>query len=133
MCHRSAATALHQATVHAEQEARAAARQAEEERRAWELQQAEKDRELERWKEAQRLKLELRERSQLPAAGVRALSDPASGTRASNDREHLREQVVRTLREQPGANKTQLARSLGIGRTLLYGLIDEARKRGELP
>lgn len=41
-------------------------------------------------------------------------------------------QIVRTLREQPNANRAQLARDLGIGRTKLYALIKEAQEKGEL-
>jgi hypothetical protein len=55
----------------------------------------------------------------------------ASGTE-TRSREQLREQVTRAVRERPSANKTELARSLGIGRTLLYSLIKEAREQGEL-
>lgn len=56
----------------------------------------------------------------------------ASGRPANTDRDALREQVVRTLREQPKANRSALARDLGIGRTTLYELIAEAQQRGEL-
>lgn len=56
----------------------------------------------------------------------------ASGTGANSEREHLRARVVRTLREQPKANRSELARTLGIGRTTLYELIAEAQRLGEL-
>lgn len=65
-----------------------------------------------------------------------ALPSTAAGTQtnsgANTSREQLREQVARTLRDAPDANKAALARSLGIGRTLLYQLIDEAKASGEL-
>lgn len=57
----------------------------------------------------------------------------APNTRANTDRTALREQIVRTLTEHPNTNRTALARSLGIGRTTLYELIDAARQSGELP
>ena len=56
----------------------------------------------------------------------------ATNSGANSTREQLRAQIVNALREQPGANKTALARTLGIGRTLLYELIEEAKQAGEL-
>jgi len=74
-----------------------------------------------------------RERS---ANTARALPPAASGTgtnsAANTDREQLRAHIARTLREQPGANRTALAKELGISRTLLYELIGEAKQVGEL-
>jgi hypothetical protein len=63
------------------------------------------------------------------------LSAPGTGAaRPTNtSREHLIEQIARTLSEHPKANRAELARSLGIGRTTLYGLISEAQARGLLP
>lgn len=52
----------------------------------------------------------------------------ASGTGTNS----VREQIVRTLREQPKANKTKLAAELGIGRTALYDHIKAARAAGDL-
>lgn len=56
----------------------------------------------------------------------------ATNIGANTSREQLRAQIVAALREQPNTNKTVLARTLGIGRTLLYELIEEARQAGEL-
>lgn len=53
--------------------------------------------------------------------------------RQTNTREQLREQVVQALRTEPTVKKSDLARKLGVGRTLLYGLIADARTMGELP
>jgi hypothetical protein len=88
------------------------------------------------YKEQQLKQLSARARLELRQS-VRAQQPPialgtATNTAPNTDREQLREQIVRTLREQPGANKSELARSLGIGRTLLYELIDEARQKGDL-
>jgi hypothetical protein len=60
-------------------------------------------------------------------------SGTGAGRGANTSREHLLEQIARTLREQPDANRAELARSLGIGRTTLYALIKEAQARGLLP
>jgi hypothetical protein len=104
--------------------------------------------ELERqWKEQQlaqaavraQVEIEMTKKQQLAAMrSVRAqqpqiASRTAANTPPNTDREQLRAQIVRTLREQPNPNKSELARSLGIGRTLLYELIAEARQRGDLP
>jgi len=56
----------------------------------------------------------------------------ASGTAANSGRDTLRAQVVRTLTENPKANRSQLARELGIGRTTVYELIKEAQAKGEI-
>jgi len=68
------------------------------------------------------------------AAGSAANTVPNSGAnnQTNTDRAQLREQIVRTLSEQPRTNRSALARSLGIGRTTLYELIDEAKRAGEL-
>lgn len=49
----------------------------------------------------------------------------ASGTGTNSGREQLREQIRRTLAEQPDIAKAELARRVGIGRTLLYELLKE--------
>lgn len=73
-------------------------------------------------------------RSQRAAANTASAGpSAASGTAANSDRDALREQVIRTLSEQPKANRSQLARDLGIGRTTVYEIIKEAQQRGELP
>jgi hypothetical protein len=93
-----------------------------------ERQQAQIDAERERT----RAELRARVRAQrLPsAAGTAANSAP--NTRANSDREQLRRTVAERLREQPRTNRSALARSLGIGRTTLYELIEEARANGDL-
>lgn len=87
-------------------------------------------------KAVRQLELE-KQRAELRAS-VRASRTPtASGTAANSlantTREQLRRTVVERLREQPDANRSALARSLGIGRTTLYDLIGEAERAGELP
>jgi hypothetical protein len=49
----------------------------------------------------------------------------ATNTARTPDREHLKAQIASALREQPKRNRSELARTLGIGRTLLYELIGE--------
>ncbi|MBK9944186.1 MAG: hypothetical protein IPP13_21510 [Kouleothrix sp.] len=60
----------------------------------------------------------------------------ASGTQMNSvheqSGEQLREHIVRTLREHPKTNKSQLAEQLGIGRTRLYEFINEAKLTGDL-
>jgi hypothetical protein len=84
--------------------------------------------------ERERTRAELRasvRAQRLPStAGTAANSAP--NTRASSDREQLRRTVAERLREQPRTNRSALARSLGIGRTTLYELIEEARANGDL-
>lgn len=94
---------------------------------AWELTQAEEDRKLERWKEAQRLKAELKS---VTAASVTAPSQRVTPP----NRDDLRQAVV-TLFVTHGddLNIAQAARDLGISRPMMYKLRDEARARGELP
>ena len=75
----------------------------------------------------------LREQAATNAPNTSAGGPPAApGTGANTPREQLRGQVARTLREHPKANRAQLARELGIGRTTLYELIAEAQRLGEL-
>lgn len=139
MCHRAAQVAhMEQAQLDAaDQRAEEKARAAEQE--SWNRAQAEKDRELERWKEAQRLKAELRAAEQVVPvqSGVRASRSQsptkASGRGGTLTPEQMREHIVRTLTEQPKTNKVALSRELNIGRTTLYEIIADARKRGELP
>jgi hypothetical protein len=92
------------------------------------------------------IEIEIAKKQQLAALrGVRAeqpqIASARPGGRAggtvantapNTDREQIRAQIVRTLREQPNPNKSELARSLGIGRTTLYELIAEAKSRGDL-
>ena len=59
-CHRAAMVAERKSATAEQDRARAAAEQADATRQAWELAQAEEDRKLERWKDAQRLKVELK-------------------------------------------------------------------------
>lgn len=61
-----------------------------------------------------------------------ALRTPTNSVH-EHSREQIREHIVRTLREHPTTNKAALAIELGIGRTYLYELINEAKKAGELP
>lgn len=88
------------------------------------------------WRQAQIANESARVRLELKAAVRAQTRSEASGTAtnsgANSDREQLRAQIARTLREQPDANRSELARSLGIGRTLLYDLVNEAKDRGEL-
>jgi len=123
MCHRTAvrADAL-------------AAGQAAREHEVWEREQAEKDRELLRWKEAQRLKSEIKiaERSvtETPVVtGVTAVSRSVT----TPDRAALRVAVVTAYKTQgESLNVSQEAKRLGIGRGLWYKLRDEARGLGEM-
>lgn len=69
---------------------------------------------------------------QRSAQSTSSAAGTATNSAANTSREQLRAQIVNALREQPGANKTALARTLGIGRTLLYELIEEAKQAGEL-
>jgi hypothetical protein len=122
------------ATDREEQEAEEERRYQADLRRQRDAQQLELETE---WRRTQLLLETERTRAELRAS-VRAHKAPnASGSApnsgANTDREQLRAQVVRTLSEQPNTNKSALARSLGIGRTTLYELIEEARKAGELP
>jgi hypothetical protein len=80
--------------------------------------QAAEDAKLRRWQEAQVFK-----------ASVRANSPASVQTASETGDEHLIEQIARTLREHPQANRAELARSLGIGRTKLYALIKQAQNR----
>jgi hypothetical protein len=148
MCHRAALIADRAALTEAEQAQRdreAADEQAKRDREAAE--QAYQD-ELRRQRDSMQLELERQYKEQQLAlaaaraklelrASVRAqqaltASGTATNTLPNTDREQLREQIARTLREQPQTNKSELARSLSIGRTLLYELISEARQKGEL-
>jgi hypothetical protein len=129
MVHRSAAVAE-------EGEHRRRAHEAEErerrllaERDAIQLDAERKEHDLALWVKAQEAKAALRANTANTPNNERST---ASGTATGSDREHLRAQVVRTLCEQPDANRTALAKSLGIGRTTLYDLIKEAKEKGEL-
>lgn len=136
---------LHRASMDAQAEEQKQAQHDADERkrRQEEAERAYQD-ELRRQRDAMQLEIEreykkqqlaanaARVRLELRAAAREQAALAASGTQTNTDREQLREQVVRTLREQPEANKAALARSLGIGRTLLYELIAEAKQRGEL-
>jgi hypothetical protein len=88
-----------------------------------------KEQDLALWIKAQEAKAVLK---RTPANSADTPLLTALGTPTNTLREHQREQVARTLREQPDANKTELAKSLNIGRTLLYQLIKEAKEMGEL-
>jgi hypothetical protein len=78
--------------------------------------------ELAIWEQGMEAKARLRQRSRGAAANT---PSAASGTGTNSSREQLREQVRRTLAEHPNPNKSELARRLGIGRTLLYELLAE--------
>lgn len=112
-------------------------------------QQAADDRQLRLLREQQQIDLERQYKERMLAEEIRArrransansAPNSASGTATNSgansareqSREHLREQIVRTLTADPSANRTGLARDLGIGRTLLYELIKESADRGEL-
>lgn len=137
MVHRAAQigerTALALAAEEQKQQAQADAEYKQDIQRQHDAMQLELER---KWKEQQlahasaRARLELRASARANSAPA-ALGTPAN-TPANTGREHLREQIVRTIREQPKANRSELARRLGIGRTSLYELIDEAKRRGEL-
>lgn len=124
MCHRAALAAED-----------SAARQAAERHAAWELAQAEEDRKLERWKAAQRLRLEVR------LAERDAERDTVRGTvrntvtaRQDANRAELRAAVVAAYRDSgESLNVSQAAAALGISRGLWYKLRDAARAAGELP
>lgn len=93
--------------------------------------------ELEREWKAEQIKLEAeRARAELRASVRSRRAPTASGsppnTSPNRSREQLRAHVARTLAEHPDTNKAALARDMGIGRTTLYELIDEARANGEL-
>lgn len=132
-----AAAMVHRSAV-AVEEARADQRQADEEARQKRLREQRdqialeaerKEQDLALWVKAQEAKAALKRTSANTADDS---TSTASGTATNTVREHQREQVARTLREQPDANKTELAKSLNIGRTLLYQLIKESKDRGEL-
>ena len=136
----------HRAAMAAEvaQQAAAAARQrqADDAARAYERElQAQRDAmQLETERAYRLMKIEEEQRAIRSAnrSQSRSANSPnsASGTAtnsgANTSREHLRAQIVTVLRDRPHTNKTALARTLGIGRTLLYALIEEARQVGEL-
>lgn len=120
--------------------------EAERVRRATEAEDA---RQLRLLREQQQLELERQYKERMLAEDVRArrrangansAPNSASGTQTNNpantgreqSREQLRAQIVQALRADPNANRTGLARDLGIGRTLLYELIKDAHRRGEL-
>lgn len=89
--------------------------------------------ELAAWEAGQRaaLAIEIERKTALRAARANTANTvpaAAPGTPANSSREQLREQVARTLREHPKTNKAELARRLGIGRTLLYELIKEIQQ-----
>jgi hypothetical protein len=101
---------------------------------ALELEAARKAADLAAWEAGQRAQLAIEIERKAAMQRVRANSAdrslPApSGTQTNTTREqvreHLREQVREHLREQPTIKKTDLARKLGISRTLLYELIGE--------
>jgi hypothetical protein len=100
---------------------------------ALQLKSAQEAADLAAWEAAQRTKLalELERKTALRSARANTANggaSAASGTATNTSREQLREQVARTLREHPRVNKTELARQLGIGRTLLYELIREIQE-----
>jgi hypothetical protein len=124
-----------------ETEARAKALQAEEDerKRKWQERMAEIEAEkraalarVAAWEEEQAARLRASAQRAAQRGGGQQAS-AASGTVPNTSREHLIEQIARTLSEHPKANRAELARSLGIGRTTLYGLISEAQARGLLP
>ena len=136
----------HRAAMVADANANAA--EAERQRRADEAERA-YQRELQAKRDAMQLETEQRYRlmkieeeqrairsASRSANTARTLPSAASGTgtnsAANTDREQLRAHIARTLREQPGANRTALAKDLGISRTLLYELIGEAKQGGAL-
>jgi hypothetical protein len=98
-----------------------------------EVERARKALDIESYEAATLAKQRLRAAANTAAANT-ANTGPhdASGTGTNSVREQQRAHVVRTLREHPDTNKTQLAKELQIGRTLLYALIAEAKDRGEL-
>lgn len=107
-------------------------------RRQLELELERKRAELALWEQAQHTKAQLRaQRPDLFANSRTTSAFGASGTatnsRANSADEHLCAQVVAALAADPRANRSQLARDLGVGRTKLYALIRNAQQRGELP
>ena len=87
---------------------------------AWEAgQRAQLAIEMERKAAMQRVRANSANRSPPAALGTQ------TDTTREQIREHLREQIREHLREQPTIKKTELARRLGISRTLLYELIGE--------
>lgn len=124
--------------VQVAEQRREAARQraAEEADRTYQIQ-------LQQQRDAAQLALELewrRMKIQAEARQLRAANrsqaantaqSQASGTQTNSSREQLREQIRRTLREHPNPNKSELARRLGIGRTLLYELIAEIKNEAQ--
>lgn len=136
-CHRAAKIAEHRRAIRIEdEERRQAERQAEEERtyqRELQRRRDEMQLELEQRYRTMRLEEEARERRRASRTNSAAAQpSTAPGTGNEQDRRTLREHIARTLREQPEANRSDLARRLGIGRTLLYELISEAKAKGEL-
>lgn len=125
---------------HADEERRYQA-ELQRQRDAQQLELERKQHELALYEQAEQAKvvrqLDLeKQRAQLRASVRAQRTQNASGTApnsaANTDREQLRRTVAERLREQPEANRSQLARSLGIGRTTLYELIAEAKRIGEL-
>ena len=131
----SAERAAHDAEEHARQ-AQRAAEDRERERRRQAAQDAAEERRLLALAEVEAEKAKalarLEYRTAVRANTPNSTPSTASGTPANSDRDTLRAQVVRTLAEQPKANRSQLARDLGIGRTTVYELIKEAQEKGEL-
>lgn len=82
-------------------------------------------------------RVRLRRLANTPAQGPESASgtgtNSPANTRANSGDEQLRGQVVAALTADPRAVRAQLARELGIGRTKLYDLIDQAIAAGELP
>ena len=68
-------------------------------------------------------------RANTTTANTPNTADTASGQPTNS----VRARIVRTLREHPKSNKSDLAQTLGIGRTALYTHIKAARAAGELP
>lgn len=111
----------------------AAVDQADQERRRIELEDYEARLKDQRDAERVRLRRLANSLAQGPDTASGTGTNSAANSAANTDREQLRAQIVRTLTAEPETVRAQLARDLGIGRTLLYTLIRDAQARGELP
>jgi hypothetical protein len=107
-------------------------RQLQQQRDADRLDLERKERELALWEQGMEAKARLKMRSRAAQANTPNTGpNSASGTGTNNSREQLREQIRRTLQEHPNPNKSELARRLGIGRTLLYEIIAEIKNEAQ--
>jgi hypothetical protein len=100
-------------------------------RRQLQLEAERKAAEVATWESAQQAKA----RVKLFADSVRGeqvANSPATVQSASDSDETLKQRIVDVLSANSRANKTELARSLSIGRTKLYTLIDQLRQEGRM-